>query len=104
RHGVLRVRRGRGVAPLRHARADHGAARRVDRIRVPGAGRAREAPVSGRPFHEQARLFWWKWRYYERNERAWRKLRLRRHMLRRDIYVRVATSGDLLAALDAGRD
>ena len=25
--------------------------------------------------------FWWKWRYYERNERFWRKPRLRRHML-----------------------
>jgi acetyltransferase-like isoleucine patch superfamily enzyme len=59
--------------------------------------------LSGRPLHEQARLFWWKWRYYERNERAWRKARLRWHMLRGDFYVRLPTVGNLLDALDEGR-
>jgi len=59
--------------------------------------------VSGRPLHEQVRLFWWKWRYYERNERVWRKARLRLHMLRGDFYVRFPTVGNLLEALDEGR-
>ena len=59
--------------------------------------------MSGRPLHEQVRLFWWKWRYYERNERVWRKARLRLHMLRGDFYVRFPTVGNLLEALDEGR-
>jgi acetyltransferase-like isoleucine patch superfamily enzyme len=49
------------------------------------------------------RLFWWKWRYYERNERLVRKLRLRRQMVRGNFYVRFPVVGNLLEALDEGR-
>ena len=59
--------------------------------------------MSERPLWEQARLFWWKWRHYERNERLWRKARLRRHMLRGDFYLRFPVVGNLLEALDEGR-
>jgi acetyltransferase-like isoleucine patch superfamily enzyme len=59
--------------------------------------------VTGRPLWQQARLFWWKWRYYERNERFARKARLRWHMLRGDFYVRFPVVGNLLEALDEQR-
>jgi acetyltransferase-like isoleucine patch superfamily enzyme len=55
------------------------------------------------PLHRRARLFWQRWRYYERNERAWRKARLRWHMLRGNWYLRFPTVGNLLEALDEGR-
>jgi acetyltransferase-like isoleucine patch superfamily enzyme len=56
-----------------------------------------------RPLPDQARLFWNKWTYYERNERLWRKARLRWHMLRGDWYLRLPVVGNLLEALDEGR-
>jgi acetyltransferase-like isoleucine patch superfamily enzyme len=59
--------------------------------------------VSDRPLHRKARLFWQKWAYYERNERLWRKARLRRHMLQGEFYVRFPVHGNLLEALDEGR-
>jgi acetyltransferase-like isoleucine patch superfamily enzyme len=55
------------------------------------------------PSPSQLRLFWQKWAYYERNERLWRRLRLRWHMLRRDAYLRFPVQGNLLEALDEGR-
>jgi acetyltransferase-like isoleucine patch superfamily enzyme len=59
--------------------------------------------VSDRPLHEQARLFFQKWSYYERNDRIWRKARMRWHMLRGDFYVRFPVHGNLLEALDERR-
>jgi acetyltransferase-like isoleucine patch superfamily enzyme len=59
--------------------------------------------VPGYPLHRQARLFWQKRAYYERNERLWRKARLRWHMLRGDWYLRFPLVGNLLEALDEGR-
>ena len=48
----------------------------------------------------QLKLYLQKWRYYERNERLSRKLRLRWHFLRRDAYLRFPVQGNLLEALD----
>ena len=49
------------------------------------------------------RLFVQKWRYYERNNRFWRRMRLRRHFARRNAYLRFPVQGNLLEALDSGR-
>ena len=51
----------------------------------------------------RARAFWQKWRYYDRNERFWRKARLRRHMLTGEWYLRFPVTGNLLEALDEAR-
>lgn len=51
----------------------------------------------------QLRLYLQQWRYYERNSRPDRKLRLRWHFLRRDAYLRFPVQGNLLEALDEGR-
>jgi acetyltransferase-like isoleucine patch superfamily enzyme len=59
--------------------------------------------VTGRPLHRKARLFYQKWTYYERNERFWRKARMRRHMLRGEFYVRFPVHGNLLEGLDERR-
>jgi acetyltransferase-like isoleucine patch superfamily enzyme len=56
-----------------------------------------------RPLPAQARLYLQKWAYYERNRRPWRRLRLRRHFLRRDSFLRFPVEGNLLEALDEGR-
>ena len=56
-----------------------------------------------RPLWEQARLYWWKHRHYDRNERLARKARLRWHMLRGNFYVRFPVVGNLLEVLDEGR-
>jgi acetyltransferase-like isoleucine patch superfamily enzyme len=58
---------------------------------------------SSRPLREQLKLYYQKWAHYERNERPWRKLRLRWHFLRRDAYLRFPVQGNLLEALDEGR-
>jgi acetyltransferase-like isoleucine patch superfamily enzyme len=55
------------------------------------------------PSPKQLRLFWQKWVYYERNERFWRRMRLRWHMLLRDAYLRFPVQGNLLEALDEER-
>jgi acetyltransferase-like isoleucine patch superfamily enzyme len=51
----------------------------------------------------QARLYWQKRRYYERNGRLLRRLRLERHFLRRRSYLRFPVQGNLLEALDEAR-
>ena len=51
----------------------------------------------------RARAFCQKWRYYDRNERFWRKARLRRHMLTGEWYLRFPVTGNLLEALDEAR-
>lgn len=61
------------------------------------------AIASRRPTAAQLKLYFQKWRYYERNERLSRKLRLRWHLLRRDAYLRFPVQGNLLEALDEGR-
>jgi acetyltransferase-like isoleucine patch superfamily enzyme len=55
------------------------------------------------PLAQQLKLYHQKWAHYERNERAFRKLRLRWHFLRRDAYLRFPVQGNLLEALDEGR-
>jgi acetyltransferase-like isoleucine patch superfamily enzyme len=55
------------------------------------------------PLAQQLKLYYQKWAHYERNERAFRKLRLRWHFLRRDAYLRFPVQGNLLEALDEGR-
>jgi acetyltransferase-like isoleucine patch superfamily enzyme len=51
----------------------------------------------------QLRLYFQKWRYYERNSVPWRRLRLRWHFVRRESYVRFPVYGNLLEALDENR-
>jgi acetyltransferase-like isoleucine patch superfamily enzyme len=58
---------------------------------------------SPRPLPQRLKLYWQRWAYYERNRRPWRKLRLHRHFLRRDAYLRFPVQGNLLEALDEGR-
>jgi acetyltransferase-like isoleucine patch superfamily enzyme len=61
------------------------------------------APGPDRPLAARARALWQKWSYYDRNERFWRRARLRRHMLRGEWYLRFPVTGNLLEALDEGR-
>lgn len=56
-----------------------------------------------RSLTHQLKLYYQKWAHYERNERAFRKLRLRWHFLRRDSYLRFPVQGNLLEALDEDR-
>jgi len=49
------------------------------------------------------RLWWAKRRWYERNRRPWRRLRLARHAARGGFYVRRPVEGEILEALDEGR-
>jgi acetyltransferase-like isoleucine patch superfamily enzyme len=47
---------------------------------------------------------WWrKWRWYERNRRPLRRLRLARHAARGGFFIRQPVEGELLEALDEGR-
>jgi acetyltransferase-like isoleucine patch superfamily enzyme len=52
---------------------------------------------------QQAKLYWQKWRHYERNRRPLRRLRVHLHFMRRDSYLRFPVDGNLLEALDEGR-
>jgi acetyltransferase-like isoleucine patch superfamily enzyme len=63
------------------------------------------APLPGqdRPLSARALALWQKRRHYDRNERFWRRARLRRHMLRDEWYLRFPVTGNLLEALDEGR-
>jgi acetyltransferase-like isoleucine patch superfamily enzyme len=51
----------------------------------------------------RALALWHKRRHYDRNDRVWRRTRLRRHMLRGEWYLRFPVTGNLLEALDEGR-
>jgi acetyltransferase-like isoleucine patch superfamily enzyme len=62
-----------------------------------------QPPGPDRPLSARALALWHKWRHYDRNERFWRKARLRRHMLRGEWYLRFPVTGNLLEALDEGR-
>ena len=49
------------------------------------------------------RTWWVKHRWYERNRRLTRRLRINRHMARAGAYVRHPIDGEVLEALDSGR-
>ena len=49
------------------------------------------------------RLWWAKRRWYERNHRLWRRLRIDRHAARGGFYIRHPVEGEVLEALDEGR-
>ena len=49
------------------------------------------------------RLWWSKRRWYERNRRPLRRLRLARHAARGEFFIRKPVEGELLEALDEGR-
>jgi acetyltransferase-like isoleucine patch superfamily enzyme len=49
------------------------------------------------------RLWWLKYRWYERNRRLIRRWRISRHMARAGAFVRFPIDGEVLEALDEGR-
>ena len=55
------------------------------------------------PLARQARLWLQKWRWYQRNELPWNRLRIHSHMLRRECFARWPLHGNVLEALDEGR-
>jgi acetyltransferase-like isoleucine patch superfamily enzyme len=52
---------------------------------------------------QQARLWWAKWRWYERNSLPWNRLAIHREMARREAFVRWPVHGNVLEALREGR-
>jgi len=55
------------------------------------------------PLSAQARLWWQKWRWYERNALPWRRARIHWHALRGGYFVRFPIQGNVLEALEDGR-
>jgi acetyltransferase-like isoleucine patch superfamily enzyme len=51
----------------------------------------------------QARLWWAKWRWYERNSLPWRRLAIHREAAKREAFVRWPVHGNALEALREGR-
>ncbi len=51
----------------------------------------------------RARLWWQKWRWYERGTLPWNRARLHWEVARRDAYVRWPVHGNVLEALREGR-
>jgi acetyltransferase-like isoleucine patch superfamily enzyme len=51
----------------------------------------------------RARLWWAKWRWYERNSLPWNRLAIHREMMRREAFLRWPVHGNLLEALRSGR-
>ena len=51
----------------------------------------------------QARLWWQKWRWYERNSLPWNRARIHWEFARRDAFVRWPVQGNVLEALREGR-
>ena len=51
----------------------------------------------------RAKLYFQKWRWYERNSRPLRRARIRLHMLRAEAFIRFPIQGNVLEALDDGR-
>jgi acetyltransferase-like isoleucine patch superfamily enzyme len=49
------------------------------------------------------RLWWVKYRWYERNRRLSRRFRINRHMARAGAFIRFPVDGEVLEALDEGR-
>jgi acetyltransferase-like isoleucine patch superfamily enzyme len=49
------------------------------------------------------KLYFQKWRWYERNALPWRRARIHLHMLRREAFIRFPIQGNVLEALDDGR-
>jgi acetyltransferase-like isoleucine patch superfamily enzyme len=49
------------------------------------------------------KLYLQKLLWYERNARPWRRLRIHRHMLEREAFIRFPVQGNVLEALDDGR-
>jgi acetyltransferase-like isoleucine patch superfamily enzyme len=52
---------------------------------------------------EQVRLWWAKWKWYERNSLPWNRLAIHREMMRREAFVRWPVHGNVLEALREGR-
>jgi acetyltransferase-like isoleucine patch superfamily enzyme len=51
----------------------------------------------------QARLWWQKWRWYERNSLPWNRARIHDELARREAFVRWPVHGNVLEALREGR-
>jgi len=51
----------------------------------------------------EARLWWQKWRWYERNSLPWNRLRIHRELMRRGAFARWPLHGNVLEAFQAGR-
>jgi acetyltransferase-like isoleucine patch superfamily enzyme len=51
----------------------------------------------------RARLWWQKWRWYERNSLPWNRLAIHREMARRGAFARWPVHGNVLQALHDGR-
>jgi acetyltransferase-like isoleucine patch superfamily enzyme len=49
------------------------------------------------------KLYLQKWRWYERNSLPWNRLRIHRHFMRREAFVRWPVHGNVLEAFDEGR-
>lgn len=52
---------------------------------------------------QRARLYYRKWRWFERNSLPWNRLALHRELMRREAYARPPLEGNVLTALRAGR-
>jgi acetyltransferase-like isoleucine patch superfamily enzyme len=52
---------------------------------------------------QNARLWWQKWRWYERNSLPWNRLRIHREFARRQAFVRWPVHGNVLDAFREGR-
>jgi acetyltransferase-like isoleucine patch superfamily enzyme len=52
---------------------------------------------------DTTRLYFRKWRWYERNTLPWNRIRIHRHMARRRAFLRFPVQGNVLEALDDGR-
>jgi acetyltransferase-like isoleucine patch superfamily enzyme len=51
----------------------------------------------------KARLWWAKWKWYERNSLPWNRLAIHREMIRREAFARWPVHGNVLEALREGR-
>jgi acetyltransferase-like isoleucine patch superfamily enzyme len=49
------------------------------------------------------KLYFQKWRWYERNALPWRRARIHLHALRREAFIRWPVQGNVLEAFDDGR-
>jgi acetyltransferase-like isoleucine patch superfamily enzyme len=52
---------------------------------------------------QHARLWWQKWRWYERNSLPWNRLRIHREFARRQAFVRWPVHGNVLESFREGR-